>query len=180
MRASLHGHQGVWPHDICSPRSLSLLDLFSLSLCQIALSLWPRYAFRPMPGGTTEYGPGPAAGTTVRVTLGKLVQQVCTDIDLAAGVSACVRVVAGEPAVRLIGSMGPLDVSNHHGQEAIVRVDSTVRSDGRWLTDANGQRMMVRQRRSTTPTYVRFFQGFMFYSLFFLLFVALLYCFFQC
>lgn len=61
-----------------------------------------------------------------------------------------VRVLADDPSVHLITATGPLDISNGLGQEAVLRVQSSIRSRGRWSTDANGLQMVERVRRDNT------------------------------
>ena len=88
---------------------------------------------------------------------GRLVQQSHAVVDAAAGVELAVRVAAGDASVQLIAQLGPLDVSNGYGQEAVLELRTPIASAGAWQTDANGLFMMERARRSNTTG---FFDGY--------------------
>ena len=115
------------------------------------------YAFLPEPGGTTPFGTADAA--VVKVAKGVLVQQTHVVVDSKAGVELGVRVVAGEPSVRLLAKLGPLDTTNGVGQEAVLILDRCKATAGpcafgrTWWTDANALQMVERRWRdnSTTP-----------------------------
>ena len=89
------------------------------------------YAFRPMPGVPVKPF-GPDLDASPRVYRGALVQQSHVVVDAAAGVELAVRVLAGDDSVHLVGSFGPLDVSNGFGQEAVVRLGTGTASAGQW------------------------------------------------
>ena len=114
------------------------------------------YAFRPMPGVPKKtYGPATTAPTVYR---GKLVQQTHVVVDEAAGIELAVRVVAGDSSVHLISQLGPLDISNGFGQEAVIVFQApAVASGASWRTDANGLFMMQRTRRTNSSG---FFPGY--------------------
>jgi hypothetical protein len=80
-------------------------------------------------------------------------------VDEAAGIELAIRVVAGDTSVQLIAQLGPLDISNGFGQEAVIELHApAVTSATEWRTDANGLFMMQRSRRTNTsgifPGYV--------------------------
>ena len=108
------------------------------------------YGFRPMPGVPRKpYGRSP--DSVVTVYKGKLVQQTHTVVNAAAGVELAVRVSAGDASVQLITKLGPLDVSNGYGQEAVMEFYvPSIGSAGHFQTDANGLFMMQRTRRDNT------------------------------
>jgi hypothetical protein len=114
------------------------------------------YAFRPMPGVPKKsYGPAVSAPKVYR---GSLVQQTHVVVDEAAGIELAVRVVAGDTSVHLISQLGPLDVSNGFGQEAVMELtSSSIKSGAEWRTDSNGLFMMQRTRRTN---YSGFFPGY--------------------
>jgi hypothetical protein len=105
------------------------------------------YAFRPMPGVPKKmYGPAVSAPKVYR---GSLVQQTHVVVDEAAGIELAVRVTAGDSSVHLISQLGPLDISNGFGQEAVIELSSSsIDSGAEWRTDSNGLFMMQRTRRT--------------------------------
>ena len=119
------------------------------------------YAFRPMPGVPVKaYGPPVAAAT---VTRGKLVQQTHVTLNSTpqpdggtADIQLVVRVLAGDAAVHLVTRLGPLDITNNYGQEAVIRLSTSLATAGGFLTDANGLFIQRRHRRtnSTNSTYI--------------------------
>ena len=113
------------------------------------------YAFRPMPGvPKQDYGP---ATNPPKVYRGVLVQQTHVVVDEASGIELAVRVVAGDTSVQLISQLGPLDVSNGFGQEAVIELKAPIDSGAQWQTDANGLFMMHRTRRTNSSG---FFPGY--------------------
>lgn len=108
------------------------------------------YGFRPMPGVPKQpYGPPDSAVTVYK---GKIVQQTHAVINAAAGVELAVRVTAGDASsVQLITKLGPLDISNGYGQEAVMELRApNIGSAGKFQTDANGLFMMERTRRDNS------------------------------
>jgi hypothetical protein len=113
------------------------------------------YAFRPMPGvPKAAYGPSESPPKVYR---GSIVQQSHVVVDEAAGIELAVRVVAGDSSVQLISQLGPLDVSNGYGQEAVMELSAPISSGASWRTDANGLFMMPRVRRTNASG---FFPGY--------------------
>ena len=114
------------------------------------------YAFRPLPGDAVQY---PTGSTKVTLSNGTLVRQTVARISIGPGAGGnhiiqVNRLLQGDPAVHIITQLGPLDVSNGIGQETILRFGTGLRSNATWETDANGLRMMRRQRRArNTSTY---------------------------
>ena len=88
---------------------------------------------------------------------GKIVQQTHVVVNAAAGIEMAVRVSAGDSSVQLISQLGPLDISNGYGQEAVMEIRAAIGSDAQFQTDANGLFMMQRMRRTNTSG---FFPGY--------------------
>ncbi|XP_060096660.1 lysosomal alpha-mannosidase [Heteronotia binoei] len=60
--------------------------------------------------------------------------------------SQVVRLYAGQPYVELEWTVGPIPIRDGLGKEVISRLDTNLKTDGRFYTDSNGREILERRR----------------------------------
>ena len=73
-------------------------------------------------------------------------------LAVAPWISLIVRLHAGSTAVELEWTVGPVDLSDGQGKEVILRLNSSLASQGVWFTDSNGREFQQRVRNQR-PTW---------------------------
>ncbi len=101
--------------------------------------------------------PGQAAQTAT-LTSGPLFQEVRAVIDAQQGVSIRYRLYAGDEHARVFSATGPFAIVNNRSVDAVLRITTSLATNGTWATDTNGLEMLPRARNArpwwTSGSYV--------------------------